>query len=360
MTAFLTAIAPHATEFAKLKDPPGSDAVSDGWEPKLEKAEKANGIRDPGADAACMIGSWAPGYNATLAQTAAGLADGSAYTGNLNGLGNYYLGREDAGRPTTPVSGQDTLVVPRLAPRPLKEVGAPIAPDATEAWSRLGTSDGVTIPLSQVAVEYAWFFGGVISPFDSAGRLIGSLANGSGTGGTPGTVQVSVGPDGCPEDAPGNTLRDGAGKIGIHRLCTDSVARARTPQAAKAIKWALTHLGWPYSQPRRNANGYADCSSFVSRAYRDSGAIPNLYPKGTNAPTTITLVSVRWMHRISLSQAQPGDLVEPIPNSADTGHVAMQLADGYKVHTNRTGDVSHVERAYTSAYWAGWVDPARA
>ncbi|MBO2465322.1 transglycosylase family protein [Actinomadura violacea] len=360
MTAFLTAIAPHATAFAKLTAPPKADKVFSEWEPKLEKAEKAGRVTDPGDDPACQAGSWSPGFSAVLAQLAAGLADGSAYAGELDGLGNYYQGREGALAPTASVPGQDTLVVPRLALRPLKEIGAPIEPDATEAWSRLGTSDGVAIPLSQLAVEYAWFFGGVISPFDSAGRLIGSLANGSTADGAPGTVQVSVGPDGCPTNAPGNTLRDGAKKIGIHKLCADSVAKARTPQAAKAIKWALTHLGWPYSQARRNENGYADCSSFVTRAYRDSGAIPNLYPKGSNAPTTITLVSVRWVHRISLGQAQPGDLVEPIPNSEDTGHVAMRLADGYKVHTNRTGDVSHVERDYTSAYWVGWVDPSLA
>ncbi|QKG23352.1 hypothetical protein ACTIVE_4995 [Actinomadura verrucosospora] len=354
MSSFLTAIAPHATAFGKLTAPPKSDKVFSEWEPKLEKAEKAGRITDPGNDPACQPGTWSPGFSAALAQLAAGLADGSAYTSELEGLGNYYQGREDALRPTAPVPGQDTLVVPRLALRPLKDIGAPIAPDATEAWSRLGTSDGVTIPLSQLAVEYAWFFGGVISPFDSAGRRIGSLADGSTGGGEPGTVQVSVGPDGCPTSAPGKNLRNGAEKIGIHKLCADSVARARTPQAAKAIKWALTHLGWTYSQARRNADGYADCSSFVSRAYRDSGAIPNLYPKGA-PPTTYTLVSARWAQRIRLSQAQPGDLVEPHP-----GHVAMQLADGYIVHNNRTGDVSHVERGYSKAFWVGWVDPKRA
>ncbi|MFD0540692.1 hypothetical protein ACFQY7_49715 [Actinomadura luteofluorescens] len=89
-------------------------------------------------------------------------------------------------------------------------------------------------------------------------------------------------------------------------------------------------------------------------AYRDSGAIKNLYPQGTNAPVTTTFVGARWTHKITLSQAKPGDLVEP-----HSGHVAMQLADGYKVHTNQTGDVSKVERAYSSAYWVGWIDPSK-
>jgi cell wall-associated NlpC family hydrolase len=298
-----------------------------------------------------------------MAQVAVGLAgDGSAYSANLNGLGNFYAAEEDALQGIDPVAGTDSLVIPRLAPRPLNEVQAPIADDATGVWSLLGSSAGVEIPLDQLAIEYAWFFGGVIAPFDSAGKLIGSLAEGggtTGTTGTTGTVQVTVGPDGCPTDAPANTLRSGAAQIGVHKLCVESVRDARSPEAAMAIKYALTHLGYPYCEcAKRNDPGYYDCSSFVSRAYRDGftvgtyhqpGAIPNLY-KG-NAPTTGVLRDVPWTHQISLSQAMPGDLVEP-----HSGHVSMLLADGYKVHTNRTGDVSHVERAYTSAFWVGWVD----
>ncbi|GAA2252120.1 hypothetical protein GCM10010402_04080 [Actinomadura luteofluorescens] len=357
MRKFLTDVAPFATEFASLKKPPGDDKVYSEWKPKLDKVEEDHGITDPGMDPACMIGSWAPGFNNTLAQIATDLAGSGVNGANLSGLGNYYQGREDANKETPPVVGEDTLVIPRLALRPLKPVGAPVAPDATEAWSRLGNTEGVLLPLEQIAVEYAWFFGGVIPPFNSAGKLIGSLATGGGGAVDNGTVQVTVGPDGCPENAPDNTLREGAKEIGIRKLCVDSVAQARTPQAAMAIKWALTHLGWPYApldSGKRNDPGWADCSSFVSRAYRDSGAIKNLYPQGTNAPVTTTFVGARWTHKITLSQAKPGDLVEP-----HSGHVAMQLADGYKVHTNQTGDVSKVERAYSSAYWVGWIDPSK-
>ncbi|NDU77038.1 hypothetical protein GWI34_31125 [Actinomadura sp. DSM 109109] len=364
MRKFLTDIAPHATEFASLKKPPGLDKVYSEWQPKLTKLETDHKIVDPGSDKACMIGSWSPGYNSTLAQLATELSNG-AHSANLDGLGNYYQGREDANKELPPVVGEDSLVIPRLALRPLKPVGAPVAEDATEAWSRLGNTEGVSLPVEQVAVEYAWFFGGVIPPFDSAGKVIGSLANG-GAGGTTdgGTVQTTVGPDGCPTEVGTRALHDGVvnkktkpEQITIHQLCVDSVAKARTPQAAMAIKWALSHLNWPYApldSGKRNDPGWADCSSFVSRAYRDSGAIPNLYPKGSNAPVTGTFRSVRWMHKITLSQAKPGDLVEP-----HSGHVAMQLANGYKVHTNQTGDVSKVERAYTNAYWVGWVDASK-
>ncbi|URM98911.1 C40 family peptidase [Actinomadura madurae] len=119
------------------------------------------------------------------------------------------------------------------------------------------------------------------------------------------------------------------------------------------MKWALSHLGWPYSQARRNEDGYADCSSFVSRAYRDSGAIPGLYTG--NAPITDTFRAVPWARQITLAAGQPGDLVEPGP-----GHVAMLLADGYMVHTNNFGDVSKVERAYATAYWVGRIIPENA
>ncbi len=355
MKKFFTAIAPAAGEFASVTNPISADALVR-WSNRLQTLEQQQKITDPGWDPACIVGSWAPGFNDTMAQVALGLAGDSAYSSNLNGLSNYYAAEEDALKGIDPVPGTDSLVVPRLAPRPLNDIQAPIADDATEVWSLLGSTDGVEIPLDQLAVEYAWFFGGVIAPFNSAGQLIGSLAQGGGAtdGGGGGTVQVTVGPDGCPTNAPPNTLRAGADKIGVHKLCVDSVAKARTPQAAMAIKYALTHLGVPYCEcvPQRNEPGYYDCSSFVSRAYRDSGAIPNLY-KG-NAPTTDVLRAVPWTHQISLAQAQPGDLVEP-----HSGHVTMQLADGYKVHTNQTGDVSHVERAYTSAYWVGWVDPTK-
>ncbi|MGI8330897.1 peptidoglycan amidohydrolase family protein [Actinomadura scrupuli] len=351
MTRFLKAIAPQASAFAALHDPPKAAELST-WQQKLTALETASDLTDPGYTTECVIGSWAPGFNSTMAQVTADLAGtDTANAANLNGLGNFYLAAEQALEPIDPVVGQDTLVIPRLALRPLKEIDAPIAPDATDVWSKLGSNSGVSIPVEQLAIEYAWFFGGVISPFNSAGQRIGSLATATTSEGTPGTTQQTIGPDGCPTNAPQNTLRAGSDKIGIHQLCVDSVAKAGTPQAAMAIKWALSHLGWVYSMERRNEPNIADCSSFVSRAYRDSGAIPNLY-RG-NAPTTGTFRVVRWMKQISLSQAQPGDLVEP-----HSGHVAMQLADGYKVHTNTRTDVSRVERAYSSAYWVGKVVPS--
>ena len=158
------------------------------------------------------------------------------------------------------------------------------------------------------------------------------------------------GPDGCPTSAPSGTLRDGAARVGVARLCADSVARARTPYAARAIKFALRNLGAPYSQPNRMGAFSFDCSSYVTRAY-DAGGLDVV--RGW-APTTYTILGARWAVRESFSSRRPGDLVLPIP-----GHVSMSLADGFKVHTNHTGDVSHVTRDYTSAYATVRVDPSK-
>jgi len=83
--------------------------------------------------------------------------------------------------------------------------------------------------------------------------------------------QNSVGPDGCPTSAPSNTMRSGSSSIGIARLCADSVRAAATPQAARAVKYALNHLGLPYSQERRMQSGWYDCSSLVMRSYDSAG-----------------------------------------------------------------------------------------
>jgi surface antigen len=348
MTEYLTSLAPYASAFARLTKPPAQDRQ---WSEQLSRLEEAHHLTPPSADPACHTGSWSSGYDSALAQVAIGLAgNDTAHAANLEGLANYFQAAEQAGAATaTPVAGKDPLAIPRLATYPLKPVDVPMASDTTEVWSQLGNSNGMAVPLDQLAIEYAWFYGGVIAPFDSAGKRIGSLANDSST---VGTVQLTVGPDGCPETAPKNTLLNGADKIGIHKLCVDSVAKARTPQAAMAIKWALSSLGWPYTQhiPARNTDHAADCSSFVSRAYLS--AIPGLY-KG-NAPTTDVLRAVKWTHKIPLSQAQPGDLVEPL-----SGHVVMHLADGYNVQESHTGEVSHVLREVSSAFWAGWVDPGK-
>ena len=157
---------------------------------------------------------------------------------------------------------------------------------------------------------------------------------------------------GCPSSAPAGTLRGGA--TDIAKICADSVAQARSPEAANAIKNALNNLGAPYSQPSRNAPGQFDCSSFVTRMYELAGV--NIAPSGQNAPTTGVIAAAPWAIHEDISQAKPGDLVEPF-----SGHVVMLLADGFIAETSEPGDVSHVTSVYWSTpYLAVWIDPSKA
>jgi cell wall-associated NlpC family hydrolase len=171
------------------------------------------------------------------------------------------------------------------------------------------------------------------------------------------SAQGAVGADGCPTSAPANTLRHGAERVGINQLCADAVANAATPEAAKAIKVALGpgFLGAPYSQPKRNSPGWYDCSSYVTRAYQAVGV--NLAPPGQNAPTTASMVSGHsWSRRISTGEMRAGDFAL----TDAPGHVAMYLGNNWVVHTNRTGDISHVRNLYKSPELVLRVDPARA
>ncbi|MEV5709692.1 C40 family peptidase [Actinoallomurus sp. NPDC052274] len=314
MTAFLNKIAPLATEFAALKDPPEKDL--DTWRQKLSTLETANQITEPGTDRACMVGSWSPGFNGELADLATSLAGSDAANAdNLTGLGNYYQAADAAVKPTDPVVGQDPLVIPRLAPRPLKEIQPPSADDATQASANLGGSDGTTLPLSQVAIDYAWFFGGVISPFNSAGQRIGSLANGSAestSGGAPGGGPATLG-----------NLNGTLGE--------------------RIVAWASKWIGLPYQfgggdihgpTVGTNSNGSGkpgfDCSGLTLYA---------VYNATGGQVTLAHYVPTQWkdshVHSVSYSDLQPGDLIA----MHEWGHVGIYIGGGKMIHAPHTGDV---------------------
>lgn len=86
------------------------------------------------------------------------------------------------------------------------------------------------------------------------------------------TPQTVVGKSGCPKSVLEGTLPAG---ISVWDLCERAVKNAPTPQAAVAIKWALTRIGAPYAcggvgrlEPWR-----FDCSSYVSRAYAEGAGL---------------------------------------------------------------------------------------
>jgi cell wall-associated NlpC family hydrolase len=157
---------------------------------------------------------------------------------------------------------------------------------------------------------------------------------------------------GCPTRAPAGTLRDGARKFSIEQICADSVAQARSPEAARAIKYALRNLGAPYSQPNRMKEFSFDCSSLVARAYHSAGltkTLPNNW-----APTTYALAAAPYTQDISFESRRPGDIMYPF-----AGHVTMSLAHGLKVHTNRPGDVAHVNDVYGKQWKTQMILPEK-
>lgn len=62
----------------------------------------------------------------------------------------------------------------------------------------------------------------------------------------------------------------------------ENVAYDHSLTAKAAVKWALSKVGCPYSQPKREKDGHFDCSSLVARAYSAQGVPWDLV--GTRVP----------------------------------------------------------------------------
>ena len=174
-------------------------------------------------------------------------------------------------------------------------------------------------------------------------------------------AQAAVGPEGCPTSVPPNTLREGAADIGAAELCARSVAQSASPEAAQAIKYTFQNLGVPYSVQKRMTDGYYDCSSFVSKAYESAGvdAVIDGWALTTRQFGPYPgYQPASWLSTVAWEDRQPGDLGVTNPKRTDGGgHVVMILSDGYMIHTDRAGDVSHVTKEYSSN---GWFSAQRA
>jgi len=179
--------------------------------------------------------------------------------------------------------------------------------------------------------------------------------------------QTVVGPDGCPVEVAPNALRGTSASLGIAQICRTAVAGAPTPQAAIAIKWALSNLNIPYAcwdddgvyeggrafggvtyqtqyQARSGPHAY-DCSSWVGAAYASAG----LNTRGHS--TASMLVGATGYNSIEYTARMPGDLIVTETGRGAAGrHVKMYLGringTEYVAHTNTCGDVSKVEPYY--------------
>lgn len=266
--------------------------------------------------------------------------------------------------------------IPRLSPTAYDmEVAPAVLADIARMEMASAGTQGASAPGTQQAIEYAVFYGGIVEPYDTAGVLLGSIAEaptgsvvtGAGTSMAPGLTrggQTDIDSSDCPTDdvpIPEQSMKGGSYEFGMQTLCENSVAQARSPEAAMAVKWMLNRVGvfW-YSQERRNEEGFADCSSSIARAYQE-GAGLNLYPEGTNAWVTWTfsgrpgpgVVSPKGLVRVPASELRPGDAYLP-----DDGHIVMVLSDGFIVHASMDGTPIMVQQFYQGGLDMGVViDP---
>ena len=101
----------------------------------------------------------------------------------------------------------------------------------------------------------------------------------------------------------------------------------------RAVDLALTKLGTPYSQERRNQEGYFDCSSFTYWVYSQLGG--SLQHGGSNTAASQARYIAESSLAVSYDSLAPGDLVFysfGVNNRyLNIDHVAIYAGDGYVV-----------------------------
>lgn len=101
----------------------------------------------------------------------------------------------------------------------------------------------------------------------------------------------------------------------------------------KAVDLALTKLGTPYSQERRNQEGYFDCSSFTYWVYSQLGV--SLQHGGSNTAASQGRFITENNLAVSYDSLAPGDLIfysfEVNNRYLNIGHVAIYAGNGYVV-----------------------------
>lgn len=101
----------------------------------------------------------------------------------------------------------------------------------------------------------------------------------------------------------------------------------------RAVDLALTKLGTPYSQERRNQEGYFDCSSFTYWVYSQLGI--SLQHGGSNTAAAQGRYITENNLAVSYDSLAPGDLIfysfEVNNRYLNISHVAIYAGDGYVV-----------------------------
>jgi len=101
----------------------------------------------------------------------------------------------------------------------------------------------------------------------------------------------------------------------------------------KAVDLALTKLGTPYSQEKRDQEGYFDCSSFTYWVYSQLGV--NLQHGGSNTAAAQARYITENNLAVSYDSLAPGDLIfysfEVNNRYLNVSHVAIYAGNGYVV-----------------------------
>lgn len=189
--------------------------------------------------------------------------------------------------------------------------------------SGLGTTSGLGAGSGQVGAGSL----GIDSPSSAsvAGSLMGTGSALSGVGSLVGGsgVMASSGISESSEPAAASSVVGGSEAGGVAEpevppvggqevtLPDGTTVQAPTPQAASAVRHALTQIGIPYVWGGTTADVGLDCSGFTQWAYGEAGVeIPRLAQHQTTGST------------IPFDSVQPGDLL------VWDGHVAMAIGNG--------------------------------
>lgn len=117
-----------------------------------------------------------------------------------------------------------------------------------------------------------------------------------------------------------------------------SVVQAPTPQAAQAVRSALTQLGTPYVWGGTTAGVGFDCSGLTQWAYREAGV-------------EIPRVAIDQRYGSAISTPQPGDL------AVWDGHVAMVIGNGMMVEAGSPVGVSPLRTNNLGMGFHGYYRP---
>ncbi|MGC5010994.1 C40 family peptidase [Streptosporangium sp. DT93] len=149
----------------------------------------------------------------------------------------------------------------------------------------------------------------------------------------------AVTPAASPLPAPGPAA------LGMPALRGALRAASLRPAWQKALSWAMSKRGTPYSWGGTGRGGF-DCSGLMLRAYEAAGIT---LPRVSSDQYEAFSAKIAW------KDLRPGDLVF----FSGLGHVGMITKPGYMVHAPRSGDVVKEERlsSWRRAAFAGGVRP---